>query len=410
MATLGIEGVQGYWKRAIALETPTNRSETHEYFLNSATQSGMLRAVLGQRATLFKIPDNRRGKVNQTNTRKYMRGARAHIATVSHTDTRVFSGFIDLLYDVRSDWQENERSSSSWQRKTVNLLRLLYHIKTTDGVQLFHSVCPVLMGPEAGSVMVSFYRRPELQELVEKISASPVAWIYWWSLEVLHLSNECLQLILKGCDMDEVYLISETDWDHETYTVSTPFEDAEDEFARTAEEDGLVFDMSALAPPSSPTKVNTAAPPTPTATTPANANTGTAGENNVNSKGYYMSEEQQAAVDAMGIRDDATFATRATDAASRVSGATANTSGANTFRSATTADNKRSFWEECLAKAKRKASDIAGAIHPNQTGSDQAESTNLQGKPASKGLATTSPSKTSEANSREAAMGSGAGG
>eukprot|EP00956_Cyclotella_meneghiniana_P044744 scaffold333659_cov268-Cyclotella_meneghiniana.AAC.1 len=95
------------------------------------------------------------------------------------------------------------------------------------------------MGPDTGSVLVSFYRHPDLQELVEKIAISPVAWLYWHGLEELLLSHKCMQLILKGCDMDEVLLIMETDWDPAERSVTTPFEDAEDEFARMAEEDGL---------------------------------------------------------------------------------------------------------------------------------------------------------------------------
>ena len=112
----------------------------------------------------------------------------------------------------------------------------------------------------------------------------------------------------------------------------------------------------------------------------------------------------------MCIRDDATFATRATDAASRVSSATANTNGADTFRSTTSADNRRNYRDECLANAKRKAAEIAAASRSSSTVTENAQSDNstLQGKPASNGSATTSPSKTSDANSREAAMGSGA--
>eukprot|EP00956_Cyclotella_meneghiniana_P015748 scaffold24418_cov20-Cyclotella_meneghiniana.AAC.1 len=71
------------------------------------------------------------------------------------------------------------------------------------------------------------------------MAQSPVAWLYWWATEVLHISHKCMLLILKGCEMDDVYLIGETDWDNNTWTVTTPFEDAEDEFARRVEEDGL---------------------------------------------------------------------------------------------------------------------------------------------------------------------------
>ena len=257
------------------------------------------------------------------------------------------------------------------------------------------------MGPDSGSVMVTFYRKPEILELVEKIASSPVAWIYWWATEVLHISHACMQLVLKGCDMDEVLLITETDWDHSTWKVTTPFEDAADEFTRRVEEDGLIFDMAALAPPTP--QSGEAAIPTAAATN------GEAGEN-VTSKGFYMSSERQAAVAAMGLREEDSFGTRATDAASRVSGATANTSGADTFRSRTTVDNNRSHRAKCIENARRKAEEIANSLLSPQTGGTPVNPTKMQGKPASKGPATTAPGKTSEATSREAMMGSGASG
>ena len=408
VAELGIEGIASHWKRAMAIETPTNRTEVHTYFLESGLKSGMLRQVLGDRATFSKIPTTRKGEKNNSKIRKFMRSARAHISVISHSDTRVFAGFLDLLYDVRTDWATGHQQTSSWRHKTSNILRLLYHITTKEGIQLFHSVCPIQLGPDAGSVMVTFYRKPAILDLVEKMAQSPVAWLYWWATEVLHISHKCMLLILKGCELDDVYLISETDWDNTTWTVTTPFEDAEDEFVRRVAEDGLVFDMAALAPPTPPPvsqESAPAAPPQAEATTSnqqdPSATPAAVTEENINSHGYYMSAEHQAAVDGMGIRDDETFATRATGAASRVSDATKNTSGAHTFRSQTTVDKNRSYRDQCIANAKRRAEEFADSLR-------SINPPNLQGTPASNGPATTSPGKTSPANSREAMMGSGA--
>eukprot|EP00956_Cyclotella_meneghiniana_P023577 scaffold46160_cov42-Cyclotella_meneghiniana.AAC.2 len=364
LAELGIEGIASVWKRAMALETPTNRTEVHNYFLESSLKSGMLREALGDRATVAKIQPPGKGR----------------------RTTRRFANSCE----------------------TSNILRLLYHITTKEGIQLFHSVCPIQMGPDAGSVMVTFYRKPAILELVEKMAQSPVAWLYWWATEVLHISHKCMLLILKGCEMDDVYLIGETDWDNDTWTVTTPFEDAEDEFARRVEEDGLVLDMSALAPPTPPPVFQEPVPTAPPQTGTADSNQqnplatpAAATEENINSRGYYMSAEHQAAVDGMGIQDDGSFATRATGAASRVSDATKNTSGAHTFRSQTTVDKKRSYRDQCIDNAKRKAEEFAESLR-------SINPPNLQGPPASKGPATTAPGKTSPANSHEARMGSGA--
>ena len=410
VAALGIEGIASHWKKVMAVETPTSRTEVHGYFLDASLRSGTLRTVLGDRATVFKIPTTRKGEKNQSKIVKFMKGARAHISVISHSDNRVFAGFLDLIYDVRTDWATGQQQASSWRHKTSNILRLLYHITTKDGIQLFHSVCPIQLGPDAGSVMVTFYRKPEIKELVEKIAQSPVAWLYWWATEELHISHKCMQLILKGCEMDEVYLINETYWDGDTWTVSTPFEDAEDEFARRVEEDGLIFDMSALAPPTPPAAPAVPTPNAPNQSVPANptqqdtqATQPPGPAENVTSRGYYMSSEHQAAVDGMGIRDDDSFATRATGAASRVSDATKNTSGAHSFRSKTTVDIKRSYRAECIENAKRKAEEFADSLRSNNPN-------NLQGTPAFEGPATTAPGKTSTANPLEARMGSGASG
>eukprot|EP00956_Cyclotella_meneghiniana_P026212 scaffold56149_cov53-Cyclotella_meneghiniana.AAC.1 len=120
--------------------------------------------------------------------------------------------------------------------------------------------------------------------------------------------------------------------------------------------------MSALAPPTPPSVSQESAPTAPPQTEAATSNQqdpsatpAAATEENINSHGYYMSAEHQAAVDGMGIRDDESFATRATGAASRVSDATKNTSGAHTFRSQTTVDKKRSYRDQCIDNAKKKA-------------------------------------------------------
>eukprot|EP00956_Cyclotella_meneghiniana_P035005 scaffold110217_cov53-Cyclotella_meneghiniana.AAC.1 len=80
----------------MALETPTNRTEVHNYFLESSLKSGMLREALRDRATVAKIPTTRKGEKNNSKIRKFMQSARAHISVISHSDTRVFPGFLDL--------------------------------------------------------------------------------------------------------------------------------------------------------------------------------------------------------------------------------------------------------------------------------------------------------------------------
>ena len=65
----------------------------------------------------------------------------------------------------------------------------------------------------------------------------------------------------------------------------------------------------------------------------------------------------------MGLRDDDTFASRNTDAVSRVTGATAATNGAASGRSATSVDIRRSFKEKVLEIARLKAELAAASIN-----------------------------------------------
>ena len=69
-----------------------------------------------------------------------MKGARAHISVISHSDNGVFPGFLDLLYNVRTDWAEGQQQKSSWRHKISNILRLLYHITTKSNIQVFHFI------------------------------------------------------------------------------------------------------------------------------------------------------------------------------------------------------------------------------------------------------------------------------
>jgi hypothetical protein len=96
-------------------------------------------------------------------------------------------------------------------------------------------------------------------------------------------------------------------------TITTPFEDAADEFVRTTAEEGMVLDTSAM-------------------------------------------EELPTKQDAeyarrLRLNDDATFATRNSAAMSRVTNPTMNTSGAESFRSTNTTDMRRDFRATCLQRA-----------------------------------------------------------
>ena len=178
-------------------------------------------------------------------------------------------------------------------------------------------------------------------------------------------------LLLKSCDPDIVLLLPETEWDPATWSISTPFEDAEDEFVRTIEEEGMILDLSAM-------------------------------------------EEQSSVQDEdvarrLRLSDDATFATRNSAAMSRVSNATVNTSEADSFRSSNTADARRDFRANCLRRAREAARNATSPAPQNNQRIDSASQAESQGQPARKGSAATTSDKPDSANLPSAVGGSGAG-
>ena len=111
----------------------------------------------------------------------------------------------------------------------------------------------------------------------------------------------------------------------------------------------------------------------------------------------------------LGLKDDATFTSQATGHVSRVTGATANTNGANTFRTTDTAGAKRSFREKCLEIARARQARIQEVNSTTDPPSGSEESTkDSQGVPASNGSAAATLDKPSVADLPEATKGGGA--
>jgi hypothetical protein len=260
-------------------------------------------------------------------------------------------------------------------------------LRTKEDKPIFYSACPTLTGPNAGSLRVVSYRKDDILKAVSNVVSAPIPYLYWIMHDEYGLLPSCINRVLRGCDSDEVLLITETEWDSEKQVVTTPFEDDADKFLRGIDEAEFEFDISVLR--QGPLD-NT--PSTPAAGTP---------------QGTGISPTQAEYARRLGLKDDATFTTEATGHVSRVTNATAATNGANTFRSTTTADAKRSFREKCLERARAKASQIADHIN-NENQSDRGGSANSSsGKPASKGSAASTP-KSSSAKLHDREKGGGA--
>jgi hypothetical protein len=292
------------------------------------------------------------------------------MAFVHHHESIILNGISETIRRVRAEWEAHRREDSPWQHKSISINSLLRSITTSSGLPVFVSIIPYMMGPNVGSALATSRKLPEIKELRDKIAVDVVTWMYWYCREVLGLSESCVMLLLKSCDPDTVLLLPETEWDPATWSILTPFEDAEDEFVRTIEEEGMVLDLSAMED--------------------------------------QPSDQDEEVARRLRLSDDATFATRNSAAMSRVSNATMNTSGADSFRSSNTADARRDFRANCLRRAREVARNATSPATQNNHQVDSASQAESQGQPAREGSAATTSDKPDSANLPSVVGGSGA--
>lgn len=317
-----------------------------------------------------------------------MQCKKTHMAIVFNLSVAYLPGIVDPTIQVKTKHRDGMKDQSPYQRKIFSLFRFLTeYLKTPEGEPVFYSVCPTLTGPHSGELMVCSYRRESILAYREKILVSPIAWLYSYLYERAFIDPSCLNRAFKGCDAEEVALITDTDWVDETDEIITPFHDETTEFLQGAEADGLVLDMSALRQDDSDDDE-----PNPRNSAPT-ANQEPAPEN------------REEFARRLGLRDDATFTSAATDHVSRVTGATANTNGADTFRSADTAEQRRSFRDQRLELARQRAAAIAASISNNPT--NPTDESHTQGQSSSIESAASAP-ENSDADLPEDNRGGGA--
>jgi hypothetical protein len=231
--------------RCIVLETPSGMTEVHKTYIDAGVNSGNLKKYGGARLTPFLIPQ---GNVPASVARKFMQMKKAHMALTYHSDTIYLLGIVDPFHEVRTGWQDDRKESSKFQHKTASLFKVMSKIETECGQPVFYAMCPTLTGPNAGSLFCTSYKKDAILDLRRKMEASPVVWLWWYCYSVLGLTGPCIDRLMRGCDAEEVLLVPETEWDDETWTVSSPFEDDADKFLRRIENDHIELDMLAMRP------------------------------------------------------------------------------------------------------------------------------------------------------------------
>lgn len=378
----GAEGFISELKNAIFTECPMESSPFHLNLLKSASTSGTLREFLGSKATLVPIPKNTYN-ISQANSRNYMKLVRTHMSINHHHESTLLEGITDTCRVVRAQLRPDANPETQYKRKNISINTVLRNVQTQSGDYVFTSLVPYMMGPNIGSTLATSRRLPEISQLRDKIVTNPIFWIYWYCYDYLGLTDACVNLLLASCDPEPVLLIPETEWDPSTWTVTSPFEEATDEFLASAQHEGIVLDMSAMAV--SPNFNN----------------------HSPNPNGY--SDREIEAARRLRLKDDATLTSQNTGAVSRVTTATQNTTGADTFRTTTSTERRRNFREDCLRKARASSQQATSLLQPSLSNNDLGLSPGSKGQPASKGSAATPPSKTDSTNLSSAMRGSGAG-
>jgi hypothetical protein len=175
-----------------------------------------------------------------------MRKGRAQMGFNFHNSDVLLRGIGGISKNCRTAWRQGMKEQSPYQKKTINLNRLLRSITTISGVNVFTGLCPVLLGDDVGSTLATSRNSPEVIEFWDRFAENPVQMAYWIAYEELFLDASCIAVLMTECDADDVLLITETDYDTENRRLITPFAEPDDEFLRAAEEDGLMLDLTAM--------------------------------------------------------------------------------------------------------------------------------------------------------------------
>jgi hypothetical protein len=335
--------------------------------------------------------------LNDSSSTSWMKKVHTQIAYNFHNESAFLRGVANITKNARTHWRDGKQSESPFQHRTVNLNLVLRNITLDDDTPVFTAACACYTGAEAGSTLVTSRRQKDILDLRAKILVNPVAWLNGWMFERLYFSTSLIEILFTGCDPEEVLLSIQCDFDPVNLTVNNPFEDRADEFVRLAEEDGIVMDLSAL---NTDADDDDEAQDLPAATDEEKVQ--------ADSPPCNVQAQRDAFAKRLRLKDDATFASQDSGAVSRVTGATANTSGAASFRSTTTADQNRDFRSKCLEAARLKAAQTSAASSIKTSKLPPPQPTS-QGQPAYKGSAATTPKVNStSANLPSTSKGGGA--
>jgi hypothetical protein len=256
----------------------------------------------------------------------------AHMGFSANVSSLVIRNLVDPYRRVQVVMAPLEDGSVPRPRvKYTSVFREIMNFVDDDNKPIFFALIPIKEGPDSGSSTLVLKDTEHAERVGVAFAKHPAAWIYHFLLTECGLREDCVLSILKSFTPEARGLVSETTWDRDNWTTSSPFSHIADTFVEDLEADGFVL---------------------------TEKNLSSNGTENVTLSKLMAQEDLERLKAELQLRDDATCATRG-DAASIISGATHTTLGNSSLRSVTEQDLNRDLEQACIANAKRMEAEAA---------------------------------------------------
>jgi hypothetical protein len=125
--------------------------------------------------------------------------------------------------------------------KYTSVFKELTNFINDNGKQMFFTIIPIMEGPDVGSSTLVLKDTEHSERVALAFVKHPAAWIYHFLLSEMGFREDSVLSLLKSFTIESRSLVSETTWDGETWTVSTPYSHISDTFAEELEADGFVL-------------------------------------------------------------------------------------------------------------------------------------------------------------------------
>ena len=305
-------------RRAFHIECAVQDVDDMDTVLAAVEATSLLRKRVSSRCTVIFIP--RRGD-NADNRLSFREKVEAHMAYQAGTGTMEVSDLEDLDRKVQVVMAPDGNGQKvPPDYKYTSIRRELTSLMSQDDKQLIDGLVPVTSGPRQGMTTVIFKQVEEAEALVCSLARDPCPFIYHLLTEVKKFRPDMVITLCRSCSVVSRGRIPLTTWNSEYWTVESPRTVAADNFAADMLADGYRLSDSDRA------------------------------QKVMDISTVIASQDMQQVVQDLGLRGDATFASR-NGAASIVSGGSGATLGNSSVRTADTQQAQRNLAEECIARA-----------------------------------------------------------